>query len=704
MVTPSSPVPDPDGRLVRRVRAGAAILALAVWLGVAALLASGRQAALDAASRHDAHLSLALSAQVARVLESVNEALDRFADAASAGTLREADPARFAAETGLGERWLTQLSLVDADGRFVVSNLDPRGARSGRADLSERPHVQAHLRPRPDDPSMAGGLYLGQATLGKVSGAWTLQISRRVGPAGAPAAGVVVASLSLDAFNTLFSRLRNDDQDLIGMVGADGLIRAIAPNALDARLGMAWPDAGWAAPRQDVAGRQRLRWPDGERPTMLLAQHQVAALPLRVVVATPERTALAAWRQTAWITGILATLLSASLAIGAQMLVRNLRRQQRQRLALQASEARAQELSDSRGRWLAERTADLERTRDQLVQSEKLAAIGQLVAGVAHEINTPIAAIQTTGRNIADALSRAVDALPRVRAALGESRWPLFTTLLRRPAAAMTLSSREERALARRHAAVLAQWQVPEADRCAALLAELGVDEARLESLHPLLTGLPEGLSAADCLAAALDLSSIGGGTRLINDAVQRVSRIVYALKSLARQESEPRPTEPACIEVGLEHALTLHAHRFRQDVSLVRHIEATEPMHCHADALTQVWLNLVTNALQAMPKGGTLTVRSVRVGGRHEVEVIDTGTGIAPEHLSRIFDPFFTTKPVGEGSGLGLGIAKRIVEAHGGGITVRSTPGEGTRFLVHLPLPADLPDGGAPAAPGTLS
>jgi signal transduction histidine kinase len=97
--------------------------------------------------------------------------------------------------------------------------------------------------------------------------------------------------------------------------------------------------------------------------------------------------------------------------------------------------------------------------------------------------------------------------------------------------------------------------------------------------------------------------------------------------------------------------------------------------------------MNLCMNAVQAMPTGGTLTVRARRRASSIEFEVQDTGSGIAAEHLDRIWDPFFTTKPVGQGTGLGLSISRRVVDRHGGELRVESTPGEGARFQLVLPI-----------------
>jgi len=135
----------------------------------------------------------------------------------------------------------------------------------------------------------------------------------------------------------------------------------------------------------------------------------------------------------------------------------------------------------------------------------------------------------------------------------------------------------------------------------------------------------------------------------------------------------EPSCTRPDAPPVRLERGLAPDLPQVLMDRNLLR----------------QALLNLLTNALQSMPDGGALTVRTWSTGDRVRIEVGDTGTGIPPEALRRIFDPYFTTRE--QGTGLGLPTVRRIVAEHGGDVTVESRPGEGTRFVVSLPLPPRL-------------
>jgi signal transduction histidine kinase len=171
-----------------------------------------------------------------------------------------------------------------------------------------------------------------------------------------------------------------------------------------------------------------------------------------------------------------------------------------------------------------------------------------------------------------------------------------------------------------------------------------------------------------------------------IEDAGTRVSSLVAA----ARQYSQLDRASYQWVDVheGLKSTLVMLTHKMGDGVRVVKDFDRTLPrIPAHPGELNQVWTNLIDNAVQAMNGSGTLTIRTGLDGDRILVEVGDNGPGIPPELRQRVFEPFFTTKPVGEGTGLGLDIAYRIVvNRHGGDIGLVSDPGD-TRFQVRLPL-----------------
>jgi Na+/proline symporter/signal transduction histidine kinase len=326
--------------------------------------------------------------------------------------------------------------------------------------------------------------------------------------------------------------------------------------------------------------------------------------------------------------------------------------------------------------------ADLRATQTQLVQSEKMASLGQLVANVAHEINTPIAAVKSSGKNIVDALDHSFDRMPILFRTLDNAHLALFLKLIGHARNSNPLlSSREERQLIRDLTAKLEAIAVMDARNKAELLVQLGV-QAEFEVYQALLVHPESGL----ILETANSLANIIGSTNNINMAVDHVSRIVFALKSFSRTGGAANKVL-ANITDGIETVLTIYQNPLRHGVELVRDLPPLPSIPCLPDELNQVWINLIHNALQAMNHKGTLTVRGRVEAEQVFISIQDSGCGIAPEIRERIFEPFFTTKPQGEGSGLGLDIVKRIVEKHHGAIRVDSEPGCGSTFTVMLPL-----------------
>ncbi len=315
-----------------------------------------------------------------------------------------------------------------------------------------------------------------------------------------------------------------------------------------------------------------------------------------------------------------------------------------------------------------------------LIQSERMAALGQLTAGIAHEINTPVGVIQASTGNMEDALGRVLEKLPEVARSLDAADREAFFDLLervRKPGTALT--SREERAARRRIASALAEACGKDAEFIADRLVDAGLTDdaepyASLLAKHPSLV-----------TEAAYDLASIRrnhGGIRL---AVERATKVVSALKKYVHRDFT-EAVRPADLLDGIEVVLTLHQNQTKHGVEVVRRFEKLPPVECHVDELNQVWTNLVHNALQAMQFRGRLEIGARLLGDHVEVTVVDDGPGIPQAIIERVFEPFFTTKDVGDGSGLGLDISRRIVERHGGRIHVTSRPGR-TIFTVTLPI-----------------
>ena len=325
---------------------------------------------------------------------------------------------------------------------------------------------------------------------------------------------------------------------------------------------------------------------------------------------------------------------------------------------------------------------DLHEAEAHLVHSEKMAALGQLIAGVAHEINTPIGAIKSSGQNISEALASALLDLPSLLDLLDAQHRVHFSDLLKRASQPTTmLSTREERGIVREVTARLEALGMEQARHRAGLLVQLQ-SHTDLDAMLPLLRH-----PAVDrILDTAHGIATVTTNADNINTAVDRVAKIIFALKSFSRFGGVQVWSESDLRE-GLETVLTIYQNQIKHGIELVRHFDDLPPVRCLPDEINQVWTNLVHNALQAMDYKGTLTLGLRRDGDHALVSVTDSGCGMTPEVQARIFDAFFTTKPAGEGTGLGLDIVRKIIDKHGGHIGVDSEPGRGSTFTVSLPI-----------------
>ncbi len=286
---------------------------------------------------------------------------------------------------------------------------------------------------------------------------------------------------------------------------------------------------------------------------------------------------------------------------------------------------------------VSERTKDLERAYEelkesqvQLVQAEKMSSLGQLVAGIVHEINTPLLYVL----NNATVTSENVEELREC---------------------------------------------IANATRLAALVDAHG---AQAPEVHASLRQLAEHV---DPTALNETIDEIVGLAKDSADGLNQISELVQSLKDFSRLD---RAAEDRFdVREGIEKTLLITRNLLKYGVTVDQRFGEVPLILCAPSRINQIFINLVTNAVQAMDGKGTLTITTKARDGWVDIEVCDTGCGIAPENLEKIMDPFFTTKPVGQGTGLGLSIVRRIVDEHGGKITVDSKVGVGTAITISLPI-----------------
>ena len=280
---------------------------------------------------------------------------------------------------------------------------------------------------------------------------------------------------------------------------------------------------------------------------------------------------------------------------------------------------------------LREANVELQESQIQLVQSEKMSALGQMVAGIAHEINTPLAYVKGTLDVMKEHLGKAHD--------LANSSH-LFARSLRD-------RNTDRQALNAQYVQV-------------ASLSRDVVENKRFEELDAMLNDGSHGIG--------------------------QISEIVLNLKNFSRLDR----ANVANFDVrkGLDSTLLLAKNLLKNHVTVAtEYLEVPEIM-CSPSQINQVFLNIITNAAHAMGERGTLVLRTERHDEQMiRIEIQDDGGGIAASALPKIFDPFFTTKPIGEGTGMGLSISYKIIEAHGGKILVDTEPGIGTTFSILLPV-----------------
>jgi signal transduction histidine kinase len=333
----------------------------------------------------------------------------------------------------------------------------------------------------------------------------------------------------------------------------------------------------------------------------------------------------------------------------------------------------------------AEMAVRLSGAHQQQNQQEKMVMLGTMTAGLMHELNNPGAAARRAASQLRSNLQR-MHALARGFSERGHT-----------PEQRTCLSALQERALSVRSESCMSSLQQSDAEE------ELGTwmdDHAigKAWEFAPVLVSSGISVSDLDCLAKVFANNEISEPIEwleatassmqmvgLVEDSVARVTELAAAVKSYVHEGTGG--VQDVDVNESIHATMVMLKHKFREkNIRVQKDFGAGIPkLHCLCSGLNQVWTNLLDNALDAVPEGGTISVRTALAGDEVQISIQDNGAGIPTEVQEHIFDPFFTTKPVGVGSGLGLGIVRKVLEGYDGRLTLQSEPGR-TEFVVHVP------------------
>jgi len=319
------------------------------------------------------------------------------------------------------------------------------------------------------------------------------------------------------------------------------------------------------------------------------------------------------------------------------------------------------------------------------LHDEKMRSLGKLSAGLAHELNNPVSAIARSATLLADRLDEAQRATRALGAAhLTDAQLEAVDAL---NAVCLATPMRGVRSPVEQaiYEETLGDWLADHGvdDRIADALAESGITPEALDTVARAVDGPPLEM----VMRSAGARCSVHRLAAEIQEAATRISTLVTAIKGFTHMDQAP-VAEPVDVLRGLSDTIAVlqSKARHKSTAVVVQGDPALPRVHAFGGELNQIWANLLDNALDAAPQSGRVEVIAARDGDRVAVRIVDNGPGIRDEIRERIFDPFFTTKPVGQGTGLGLDIVRRLVLHNHGDITVQSQPGR-TEFRVVLPI-----------------
>ncbi|MBR1736465.1 MAG: hypothetical protein IJ736_05560 [Firmicutes bacterium] len=324
-----------------------------------------------------------------------------------------------------------------------------------------------------------------------------------------------------------------------------------------------------------------------------------------------------------------------------------------------------------------------------LKEAEKTAAVGKLIAGISHEINTPMGAIKAAADTFNTNLVKSVHKFSEKTKALDEEQTDIVFDILELSMNSVRkmLSTSEIRKAKYKISDELEVLGIENAAKIASSLTRLEICDLDEIKSRIDIFGRDD---INELILCAADLFFLITGTNTISMATGKVSKIVFALRAYTTAPGSQKMAEKFDLPGCIDNVITLYSSQFNSSIVINKIYDDDIPeIIGNSESLAQVCTNLIQNSFYAMKEGGTLTIvlKTDETKENVFIEFRDTGCGIPEENLEKIFEPLFTTKPSGEGSGLGLDISKKIIEGHKGTISVESELGKGSTFYIKLPV-----------------
>lgn len=501
--------------------------------------------------------------------------------------------------------FFNQAGIINKDGIYEFSNLQ----NHKKIDLSDREHYRVQKEEYPY------GVFVSKPVLGRASKKWSIQLTKRLNTPNGDFNGVAVVSFDPTYFVDYHKQIDLGPQSFTSLVGTDGFVRTLRVGDVS-KIDGSVPQIVLPQQVKDKASGYFVSDNLFDRVKRIYAFERLTNQPLAVVVGIQESEALAEYDRLMRSYLILGGLLSILIVAFTSIAIVMIRRAQKLNSELMQSYV------DMKGA----KQSELEMSQ-RLTQSEKLAALGQLAAGVAHEINNPIGYVNSNLGTLRQYFSACEKIISKYES--------LF--------ASADLS------------------HIDEKDNPNVLKKKLNYAFIK-EDIHATLSESQEG--------------------------IVRVKNIVDDLKNFSRSDNANLFVRSDLHKAILSTLNIVNNEvKYRADVDI--QFGDIPEVECLPSQLNQVFLNLIVNAAQAQPQGqrGKIVISTGTVNDKVWIEVSDNGTGISKENLNKIFEPFFTTKALGAGTGLGLAVSYGIIQRHEGTMTVSSTVGVGTSFRIEIPI-----------------